>query len=478
MMNVKELEKLRPCGRLETYSTGRHHLGYYNNVGLTATYTSLSGSSESLESIVYTALQAVVAEHTVLSAIPLDEEKSYPNVYFARLPTIDLRTCVEFRKRKEITPGDNEENEELKQMLTEEHSHNFKDNLGTKPFWRFIVLTSPGATSSFTAAWFFHHALADGTSATLFHNTFLKALNSQGATPSAEPIVPSPNTPLPPFFEDQHPLPISWPFFLRTLAKIFFPSIFAKRPPTLWTGAPLPATLTNPSSHFQTLAFSTELTQSLAKLARRHTTSMTATLECIFATALFAHLSKDKYDQLISSNPIAMRPFLKDVPDAQMTNAITSYSYTHDRRGAGETSASADFDWAETQNVKSVIADTLALKGRDNPIALLRYVSNIHEYLTSHMGKLRDASFEVSNIGVMKAPADGQWKLGRVVFSQCANPVGAAVGMGIVTGGDGCASLCFYWGEGVDQELMEKVVQEVKGLIEGLVQREAEEAER
>jgi hypothetical protein len=38
---VENLEKLRPCGRLEKYSTARHHLGYFNNVGLTAIYIML-----------------------------------------------------------------------------------------------------------------------------------------------------------------------------------------------------------------------------------------------------------------------------------------------------------------------------------------------------------------------------------------------------------------------------------------------------
>lgn len=472
MTNVKELEKLRPCGRLETYSTGRHHLGYYNNVGLTATYTSPSGSSESLESIIYGALRIVIAEHTILSAIPLEEEKSYPDVYFARLPSIDLRTCVEFRQRETKATGGDGDDEELKHLLTEEHSRNFKDNLGTKPSWRLIVLASSGPTNTFTAAWFFHHALADGTSAMLFHDTFLKALNSPIQESSTEPIVKPPNTPLPPFFEDQHSLPISWSFFLRTLAKLFFPSIFAKRSPTLWTGAPLPATLTNPKSHFQLLEFSAQTTQRLAKLAREHNTSITATLDCVFATALFAHLPADQYDQLISSNPASMRRFLKDVPDTQMTNALTTYTYTHYRQKGERKSSSANFDWAEAQKNKDAINSTLALEGRDNPVALLRYAPNIHEYLTGHLGKARDASFQVSNIGVVKAPAEGEWKLGRMVFSQCANPVGAAVGMGVVTGGDGCASLCFYWGERVAEEFISKVVGEVKVIVEGLVQEE------
>lgn len=472
MANVTELERLRSCGRLETYSTGRHHLGYYNNVGLTATYTSPSKPAVSLESTIYAALRAVIAEHTILSAIALDEDKSCPDVNFARLPSIDLRTCVEFRTRKGEEPGADEVDEELERLLTEQHSRNFKDDLGTKPFWRLIILTAADTTTTFKAAWFFHHALADGTSGTLFHDTFLSALNSPSQTSIADPIVKSPSSPLPPCLEDQHPLPISWSFFLHTLAKISLPSVFAQRSPTLWTGGPVPPTLTNPTSHFRTLVLPAHTTQRLAKLAREHRTSMTATLECNFATALFAHLPAESYDELLASNPIAMRRFLKDVPNSQMTNALTSYNYTHRRHQVGGKSGSENFDWAETRKVKDTITSTLALEGRDNPIALLKYVSNIHEYLEGHRDKPRNASFEVSNIGVMKGAADGEWKLGRVVFSQCANPVGAAVSMGVVTGGDGCASLSFCWGDGVEAALMGKVVREFRDLVEGLVREE------
>jgi hypothetical protein len=171
MANIKELEKLRPCGRLETYSTARHHLGYYNNVAVTVTYSSPSTSNTSLESLIFSALRQVIAKHPNLSVIALDEDKSHPQVYFARLPSIDLRKCVEFPVRKGPISSDGEIDGDLEQVIAEQHSRNFKDDLGTKPFWRLVVLTSPNDKSTFTATWVFHHALSDGASALLFHET-------------------------------------------------------------------------------------------------------------------------------------------------------------------------------------------------------------------------------------------------------------------------------------------------------------------
>jgi hypothetical protein len=463
MAAVKELEKLRPCGRLETYSTARHHLGYYNNVAVTATYSSPSTSNNSLESLIFSTLRQVIARHPNLSAIALDEDKSHPQVYFARLPSIDLRSCVEFRDRKGPVPTDGETDDDLEQVTAEQHSRNFKDNLGTKPYWRLVVLTSSNDKSTFTATWVFHHALSDGASALLFHETFLAALNSLDSTPDADPIVTSPAAPLPPAFEDLHPLPISWPFFFNTIAKILLPSIFNKRPSGLWTGAPVPATL-SPIFRFRTLILPASTTARLAQLCRSEKTSVTATLQVLLAASLFTHLPSEQFSKLQISVPIAMRRFLEDVPADQMTNALTQYEYVHHRT---PTPDSQDilryFSWNESREVKAAIASTLSKRGSDNPIALLRYVSNIHEYVDGHLGKERGTSVEVSNIGVVSGKKEGEWGMGRVTFSQCPNPIGAAVCVSVVTGGTGEMSVNFCWGEGVvEGKFVESVVESVR----------------
>jgi hypothetical protein len=471
MTDLKELEKLRPCGRLETYSTSRHHLGYYNNVAVTATYSSPSLSVTSLESLIFAALRQVIAKHPNLSVIALDEDKSYPHVYFARLPSIDLRTCVEFRNRKEPVPGDGETDEDLEQVLAEQHSRSYKDDLGTKPFWRLVVLTSPNDKSTFTATWAFHHALSDGASALLFHETFLAALNSFDPNANADSVVIPPKTLLPPAFENLHPLPISWTFFLNTLAKILLPSIFNKRPTGLWTGTPVPATLA-PIFRFRTLIFPASTSTRLTQLCRSEKTSITATLQCLLAASLFTHLPSDQFSKLQISVPIAMRRFLDNVPADQMTNALTQYEYVHHRAATpGKSDILCYFSWDETRAVKAAIASELAKCGSDNPIALLRYVSDIHEYIQGHLGKERLPSVEVSNIGVVGAKKeDGNWEMGRVTFSQCPNPTSAAVCVNVVTGASGEMSVNFCWGERVvEGEFIGSVVEGVKKGVEELV---------
>jgi hypothetical protein len=473
MTDPTKLDKLRPCGRLETFSTARHHLGFYKNVGFTAEYTTFEASEASLGDQVYSALRHVINEHPNLSVIPLNEEQSYPNVYFARLPEIDLRTCVELRERKTSFPKDGETDKELDELLAEQHSRDFKEGLelGSKPFWRLIILSSPGKTTRFTATWMWHHALADGASALLFHESFLTGLNSTDTASDTGPIVKPPTATLLSPLEDLHPMPISWSYFLSAILSSLLPSIFAKRPAKLWTGNPVPSSITTiPRPQYRTLVLSAETTKRLAQTSREEKTSVTATLQCLLAASLFAALPAEHYEKLKIEGPISMKRWL-DVREKDMTIAITVYSYLHSRPATSTLDVLGHFSWDEARAVKCTIMAEVAKEGCDSPIALLKYVSDMPQYFKEKLGKERDPTTEISNVGVWQGkqePGD-KWRVGRMVFSQCPNLVRGAFAVSAVTGGDGNAVLNFCWCEGaVEEEFIAKVIEGVRNGIEGL----------
>jgi hypothetical protein len=96
----------------------------------------------------------------------------------------------------------------------------------------------------------------------------------------------------------------------------------------------------------------------------------------------------------------------------------------------------------------------------------------MQSFFTGHQGKPRASSAELSNIGVYKPKSEGIWQIGRMTFSQCANPTGGAFGVNVVTGGDGCASLNFCWCEDAMEEgLLEKVVEGIRDGVRDLVTR-------
>jgi hypothetical protein len=117
----------------------------------------------------------------------------------------------------------------------------------------------------------------------------------------------------------------------------------------------------------------------------------------------------------------------------------------------------------------------VAKGGLDNPIALLRYVSDMPSYLREKRGRDRDLTAEMSSLGLWQGKRDGKWAVGRMVFSQCANLVSGAFGVNLITGGDGCAVLNFCWVEGaVEAGFMHKVIAGVKEGVEELVKDEVE----
>lgn len=475
MLDLGSLEKLRPCGRLETFSTARHHLGFYKNVGFTAEYRTQGNLEPPLESQVYVALRHVITQHPALSAIALNEDQSYPDVYFARLPEIDLRTCTEFRDRRSPFPKDGEADDELDELLAQQHSRDFKENLGSKPFWRLLVLRSLSDTSRFTATWIWHHALADGTSALLFHGSFLAGLNSVQKTNNVDPAVKTIDQALLPPFEELHPMPISWYFFSKTILNTLLAPVYAIASEKLWTGNPVPEDVTVLSKpRFLTVVLSRATTSKLVQTCREEKTSVTATLQCLLAASLFANLPPEECKRLRIDGPISARRFL-NIGEKQMTSAITQYEFFHDRPTSSDgpsTDILQNFSWETSRAVKSIIAAEVAKSGTDNPVALLKYVSSMPQFLMGMLGKPRKPTAELSNVGVWPNKKDekSMWSVGRMVFSQSPNMVASAFALSVVTGGDGNATLNFSWPEGaVHDELIRGVANCLRKGVERLL---------
>ncbi|KAF3033950.1 hypothetical protein E8E12_001171 [Didymella heteroderae] len=456
-MDASQFHKLRPCGRLETYSTARHHLGFYNNVSLTATYVTSSDSAIPIQDLLFAALQHVVAGQPNLSAIPVNEDKSFPEVYLARLPDVDLRRCVEFHTRSYPIPRDDDVDTELDKVLRQQHCLNFKSHI-PGPYWRLIITSFPGVSQVLTASWIFHHALADGASAIIFHETLLEGLNKFGRAPmeKAERIVRAPTIPLAPPLEDLHPMTITWPFFLRAVAGSLVPGYFKRAP---WTGAPIAQ---SPSrSMTKHVILSAENTRKFVARCCEQETSVSAALSVLLAFAIF-EVVDPLADEINIGMPISLRPVL-DLAERQMVNAITNHTTTFRRSDLSDEDGDQDI-WGIARRVKGELTHEISKKGVDSPVALLKYVSNMGNFFNEKVGTQRETTAEVSNLGVyrpqMTDPAETigaptrslqvedkreMWKIGRMVFSQSANHVGPLISLNAVTGGDGCLVMSFSW---------------------------------
>ncbi|KAL5363904.1 alcohol acetyltransferase [Aspergillus floccosus] len=438
---------------MEQYSTARHHLKYYNNVAVAATYSLPESFILPVQDYVFKACEALVGQHPVLSAIPLREDTKEP--YWARLPEVDLGHAVHFKQRtKPVSETDNHDSE-LDELLQEQHNTPYT---APHPYWRLCVLTEATEPRRFTAAFVFHHALGDGTSGKVFHLTFLQALRSAAslAPSEAKQTITSPNTPLLPSLEEAHPLPISFGFLASTVwNQVLWPS----RKPGLWTGSDVRLPLATRIRH---IAFPESTASAFRKLCRQNGTTVTATLDTLISRALFRHLPA-QFTQLQTSVPMSLRRLLPSPISDESIGVWVS-----DIKGSYERSAleTESFPWNEAKRARETIEKAVNLQGKDTFAALLRLVNNIHKYFTDKIGKPRDSSLEVSNIGAV-VPADvGNDtipQIGRIVFTQCGSVIGSALETCVVTGGDGCLVWAFCWQEGVvEEELVMSAIETVK----------------
>ncbi|KAK2865000.1 hypothetical protein FQN49_004008 [Arthroderma sp. PD_2] len=474
--SLSKLERLRPVGRLERYSTARNSLKFYTNVAVTASYVLPSTCSLPLKDCIYKALETLVGQHPVLSAIPLEEDSTNP--YFARLPEIDLDQCVTFQQRKSSLPSkpsskddgesnpdpDRERDVELDELLNVQHNASFSAPL---PYWRLCVLTDHQDSCQFTAAYVWHHAIGDGSSGKAFHKTFLQALHHACSAPplDVKSVIVSPKTPLLPNLEEVYPMPLSIFFILSVL---FFTKIWkTARDPGLWTGTKITTPLENQIRH---LVVSERDTIALRDLCRENKTTVTAALQTLLANALFTNLP-EQCTKLYCEGAISNRRWLTDdsITDDSIGVWVQDFGELYSRDKFSKKEDRLEFSWDEARRSKQNLDRILSKKGKNAMVAMLKYVGDYqNELFLPKLGKEREKSFEISNVGVFRSGSEDLEakekgpQIGRMVFTQSANVFGSAISSSVITGEDGCLVLGLSWQKGVvDADLVAAVIRTV-----------------
>lgn len=417
---------------------------------MAATYKLPTSFKLPVEDYVLRACASVIAEHPSLSAIPAADDTQKP--YFVRLPIIDLDQVVRFTQRKHgipsnISPGEGalSPDLDLQAALQEEHNTPF---VAPNPYWRLHVLVDKQDTRQFTAALILHHALGDGGSAKSFHTTFLRALQRQTASDVETPhSVSSPQIPMLPNIEEIHSMPLSFWFMAK---KIFQAKVYAPRDPGLWTGSKIQSPT---STRVRLVPFPRRLVEQLRKACRQEQTTITALLHTVYSRSLFKHLP-DQFSRLNCTGAFSTRRFLPDIiTEDSMGVFVADIEESYTRSIVAPTDSTV-FPWKEARRSRQTIQDTLDRKGADVGPNLLKFVNDFQQELClSKVGQDRDKTFEVSNIGVVSSNSGAdQPSIQGMAFSQCASVMGNAIGVSVVTGGDGCLVLGISWQEAVVED--------------------------
>ncbi|KAE8374868.1 alcohol acetyltransferase [Aspergillus bertholletiae] len=441
---MDQFPKLRPVGRIELCSTARHHLRFYYNVAVAATYTLPRTFTLPIKDYVYKACEILIAQHPILSAVPIGEETKAP--YFARLPNIDLSQSVFFQKRENNFPDVDCRDEELETLLSIQHNVAFELPL---PFWRIGVLTNDtdDAERQLTVIFVFHHAISDGTSGKVFHRSFLEALQSLSSLTAddVKRVISSPDLPLLPPGEAVHPKPVSFSYLA---VQLFKAKIYDPRDPDLWTGSEVKLPLETKLKH---IVFPKEISSIFRDRCRENKTTITAALQTVIARSLFTNLPESSA-KVRCSGAMSNRRWLPDpITEDSMGVFVQEYTEDYSRKDLSETS----FPWSVAVRSRATIARELSKEGRDTSANLLRYVNDYqNELYLSKIGQPRSSTYEVSNVGAFASgtPEEGIPRVGRVVFSQSASVTGSALEISVASGGDGCLVMMFTWQKGVVED--------------------------
>ncbi|KXH33965.1 hypothetical protein CSIM01_02300 [Colletotrichum simmondsii] len=505
-------EVIRPCGNMEKYSTARHSLGLYRCVAVTGRYALPPGIStlSQAKQLLQDAVAQVIAEQPFMQVGIADEDKQTSS--FVPVPQINLSNHIQWfppshpgsGSGPDPSAGASRPDTTLCKHLSHQHDQLWPE-ISQRPPWKLsIIPIQPSQDSQdeppteIEVLYFFHHAISDGTSGSIFHKRLLHALNN-----------PSPSTthhlqsniltlPTPPTL----PLPqehlvngrISWPYFLRELWSAFGPAWLKPKPTaTPWTGETI--RLSTPfHTNVRIITIPAVTVSNLLAACRAQGLTLTPLIHALIAASLAHHIPASAAPSFEPSSAISMRRFVQDPSldiDNKMCVLVTSTNHpisetlTTALRDSSSSSSSAGplletAIWTVASSIKTDLKTRLASLPNDDITAMLRYVSDFHDFFRKKDGKPRGNSWEVSNLGAIEGSSSSShaeveggngWKLTRAVFSQSAGTVAQAFCVNVAGIAGGETTITLTWNEAVTST---EVVEGLAGDLEVWTRKLAE----
>ncbi|AEO54222.1 hypothetical protein MYCTH_2115071 [Thermothelomyces thermophilus ATCC 42464] len=371
------------------------------------------------------------------------EDTSKPR--FVQRPSISLDEHFEFVEKSDKKPAAHDAI--LLGILEDQHNRSWPD-IEHRPPWKLTVIAWGTADEAglfvLDAVFAAHHAIADGRSTALFHTALLNELNH----PTDQPIPLSGRTlDLRGLARRVHVRPQeelvkfskSWGFLVRVLWRELAPAwLRGRQPPAPWTGKAI--TLEPCRTRLRIVSVpSTAVTQILAS-CRANQATLTPLLHALVLASLSRQISAEKAAAFRSTTPIDLRPFIGDGSENGGSRTlfgvyVTAQTHTFDASTitALRQGLSTDQIWKVAANLRRSMKQHLDNVPKDDIMSMLGWVSDWRSFWLSKVGRARQDTWEVSNIGSMpgdqgaEGEAAGGWKTQRSLMSQGATVAGAAV---------------------------------------------------
>lgn len=454
-------DMLRPVGMLEKLYTARQVLGIYNSVVLTATYAVPPElEAYSLYSVLCAAIPGLLRRHPPLCCFVEDQRTPEPK--FKRLKAVHVKDVLQVLVL--------EMGRSLSQELQELHDQEWLE--GSKPLWKLVVMREPliphetDLYSQLHIAFVYHHVLGDGMSGCALHESLLQEIESIGQTsgdwlevPTAIDVPTSPSLIEP--IEKLTALPLSWPFLAKQIAKEYASRWLVAAPGPIWAGLPVKSLDICPyRSRVQLVTIPADGLVTLLEESKKHS----VTLTCLLTAAIVSKLAQalPEAPSFLGITPYTLRRVTGTSMDdmvVQISSFETRYSadlLSRIRKASGPTEQLTNL-WNIAVYFRDQMQDELVRCPRDNPVGLLPYLSNYTEFYSKKFGRAREATFELSNLGVFERPKEsssGSWRLENMIFTQGAAPVGPAFVVNVASVQGGPLTIAITWQDTVVNDML------------------------
>ena len=465
-------DKLRPVGVLEKLYTARQALGIYHSVILTASYTiQLKLDDASLKSIFCAAISKLLDRHPSLCCCVEGEDT--PKPMFIRLKTIETKDVLQI--------SDLEKKESVSQKLQELHDQPWL--LGRKPLWKLVVMREPQIASDICTipklhvAFVYHHVIGDGLSGAALHRSLLRELENvehtrqdlRGAPKSID--TPTSVNLIEPI-ENLTLLPLSWTFLIKQVLQEYAPRWLIGAPPPIWAGRP-PQSLDKCSfrSRARVVILESRKLERLIEMSKKHRTTLTSLLTAAIVLSLAEAVPGAT--RILGMTPYTLRRLTGTSMD-EMVNQTSAVAANYeaksldDLRQASSASERVEGFWKIADSFNTEMQNELARCPLDNLIGLLPYVYDHVQYYQKKFGKAREATFELSNLGVFKKSEESlpnMWRLESMTFSQGAQPLGPAFAVNCVSVQGGPLTIAITWQDSVvDEDIIDTISRQLAEL--------------
>jgi hypothetical protein len=463
-------------GKIERRFTVRHALGWYRTLIITGLYTVDKNSAFDTHSITsyIPALKWCIKSHSFLSATIQGLYGESP--VFTRPAELDLRNHIQIIDLESSTyKSTNDELELLKRVVLETHDQPWEYAERIPP-WKIVVLPLPDQADSTQKRVYiiyaYSHTHGDAKSALAFHRSFLQGLQTHTGDhdQSQSLIYEPPSSPLPLPLEKACTLKVSWSFLLAPAIAQYMPNIVCRllriqaggnqlSIDRVYTGEITRYDKDDFRTASQILVVKQDLLAKVLAVCRSQRSKLTGLLNRLIVYALSDILPPSTANGFLGQIVVDLRSHIPAYADGMtMGNFVSAVYDTPSRITPNPSSKYDETFWDAVRGTTTRLA-AAANTLDDQPIGLLKYLSNFRSWYLGQLGKKRDSSYEISNIGVFDPtlptntndlPTTSQpWSIERTVFSQPANVLASPLNFQVVTMKGGDMVITLNWQVGV-----------------------------